>query len=85
MQVKLQENLRELDSLSEGGAIHCTLPPALGSVPASLRPSKGATFASGVQFRARPHTSLALLGQCNACYHFHPVQCMLIMVLQGKG
>jgi len=50
VQMKLQENLREVQVRSCGGDIRCTLPPALGAVSASLDPIGNASFAEGVCF-----------------------------------
>ena len=49
-QLKLQENLREVQAYSSGGDIHCTLPPELGAIPAALEPVSNVNCAQGVQF-----------------------------------
>jgi len=49
-QLKLQENLREVQAYSSGGDINCTLPPQLGAISAALDPASNVNCAQGVGF-----------------------------------
>ena len=51
VQLKLQENLREVQAQSFGGIICCTLPPALRPISASLQPICNTTLAEDLQFK----------------------------------
>ena len=49
-QLKLQDNLREVQAYSSGGDINCTLPPKLGAISAALEPASNVNCAQGVGF-----------------------------------
>lgn len=50
MQVNLQENFRNVQVHSSGGAISCKLPPSIGAVPAVLQPRDHVKLGEGIQF-----------------------------------
>ncbi|KAL0022852.1 hypothetical protein WJX79_011082 [Trebouxia sp. C0005] len=52
IQLKLQDNLREVQAYSSGGDINCTLPPKLGAISAALEPASNVNCAQGVGFEA---------------------------------
>ncbi|KAL0030213.1 hypothetical protein WJX77_003267 [Trebouxia sp. C0004] len=70
IQLKLQENLREVQAYSRGGDITCTLPPELGAISAALEPVSNVNCAQGVGFEVciRQKAGVLHVGGSNDCF-----------------
>lgn len=53
LQVKLQENARDVEAHSCGGTITCKVPPSFGALQAALEPWSSVTLGEGVHFQVK--------------------------------